>query len=745
MYRHPSLLGSSPNHASSRVHPARIASSFMLLAILLLSLVGASVSSVQADTTPIDFTGEELLGRPTANSISVSVVPDAAISLYYEYGTTPGNYPGQTSTTTATAGQPKVVVISGLLANTQYYYRMQYSTDGGSTWIARPEKSFWTQRAAGSTFTFDITSDSHVNILMGSAATWTSTLNDVAADAPDFLLDLGDTVAMRSVSAGDVSGAETAYKYQLPFFNIVSASSPIYLAPGNHEQQEAWHLLSPLATSLPVIGTNAQKKYFLNPVPDAFYSGDTNTYSYLSGDQLREDYYAWTWGDALFVVINPYWYSTTKPYVSDPGGGESDTTGSGDSWDWTLGQQQFNWLKTTLQNSTARYKFIFSHQLTGDGSISGQEDYGHGGANHAQFVEWGGYNEDGSTWGWDTERSGWGSQPIHEMMVANGVSAFFHGHDHQYAYEKRDGVVYQAVPAGGFTGSFGIYSTGGNTIWADSTQGPGHLKVTVGPSQTTVNFIRTGQTSPAYTYTIAPPAATHNLTVAVDPAGGGTTDPTVGVHAYTEGAVVDVTPSPNSGYVFDHWSGACTGAGGCQVTMDADKSVTAHFVPGIAYNLTVAADPAGGGTTEPAVGVHSYAPGTVVSVTATPAAGYVFTGWGGACSGTGCCTVTMDANKTVTANFTVAVSHIADIGSNTIKDSSTANLIVTTSAAVAAGDDIVLAYASDPTQDLTIAVSDAIGNKYQQAAMGISCRQCAHLHLCGLQRHRFAERQRHHH
>ena len=85
--------------------------------------------------------------------------------------------------------------------------------------------------------------------------------------------------------------------------------------------------------------------------------------------------------------------------------------------------------------------------------------------------------------------------------------------------------------------------------------------------------------------------------------------------------------------------------------MDADKTVTANFTP-IMYNLTTAVSPAGGGTTDPAVGVHAYAAGTVVAVTATPATGYVFSSWSGACTGTGACSVTMDADKTVTANFT---------------------------------------------------------------------------------------------
>ena len=291
--------------------------------------------------------------------------------------------------------------------------------------------------------------------MLGSATTFGNTLDDVADDHPDFEIDLGDTVAMDSVSVGDTADAETVYKDVLPFFNRVSASAPIFLVPGNHEQKEAWHLLAPLANSLPVIGTNAQKKYFANPVPDSFYTGDTSTYASLSGDQLKQSYYSFSWGDALFVVIDPYWYTTTKPYVTDPGGGEGDTTGSGDSWDWTLGQTQFNWLKNTLQGSNAKYKFVFAHQMVGGGNISGQSDYGHGGANYANLVEWGGYNENGTTWAWDTERAGWGSQPIHQMMVANGVSAFFHGHDHQYGYEKLDGMVYQSVPSAGFTSNFG--------------------------------------------------------------------------------------------------------------------------------------------------------------------------------------------------------------------------------------------------------------------------------------------------
>jgi 3',5'-cyclic AMP phosphodiesterase CpdA len=73
-------------------------------------------------------------------------------------------------------------------------------------------------------------------------------------------------------------------------------------------------------------------------------------------------------------------------------------------------------------------------------------------------------------------------------MIDNHVNAFFHGHDHQYAYEKRDGIVYQSLPAAGFSGNgFDIYSVGTYTLKV--LPSPGHLRVTVTPTQATVNYI----------------------------------------------------------------------------------------------------------------------------------------------------------------------------------------------------------------------------------------------------------------
>lgn len=60
---------------------------------------------------------------------------------------------------------------------------------------------------------------------------------------------------------------------------------------------------------------------------------------------------------------------------------------------------------------------------------------------------------------------------------------------------------------------------------------------------------------------------------------------------------------------------------------------------------------AGSGTTDPADGIHTVAEGTVVDITATPAAWYSFDHWSGICSGTSICQVAMDAEKAVTTHF----------------------------------------------------------------------------------------------
>jgi Divergent InlB B-repeat domain/Carboxypeptidase regulatory-like domain/Bacterial Ig domain/Phosphodiester glycosidase/Glucodextranase, domain B/Bacterial Ig-like domain (group 2) len=73
-----------------------------------------------------------------------------------------------------------------------------------------------------------------------------------------------------------------------------------------------------------------------------------------------------------------------------------------------------------------------------------------------------------------------------------------------------------------------------------------------------------------------------------------------------------------------------------------------------------------------------YASGSSVTLTPTPAAGSSFAGWGGACSGTGVCTVVVDSAKAVSANFTDTVKPIVSITSpNNNATLTNSNLTVT--------------------------------------------------------------------
>ena len=493
MSRYLFLLGNVRSYRSPRGHPTKARRLFLLL-VLLFSLVGGPTFTVEG-ATAITFTGEELLGRPTDTSVTINIVPASTIEYHYQYGTSSGSYTARTSDATAIGGQPHQVVITGLTANTHYYYRMRYHLPGENDWVERPEHSFWTQRAKGSTFTFTIISDSHMSGGGGSVSQYQQTLANVVTENPDFHFDLGDSFWTDGVTTAAVENQR--YVAQRQWMAAVGQSAPVFLAMGNHENEEGWNLND--SPSKALLNINARKLYYPQPIPDDFYSANTDTLAGIDGDHLREDYFAWEWGDALFVVIDPYQYTLIKPYAGTAGGEDNDETVIGDRWSWTLGQQQFNWFKATLANSDAKFKFVFAHH-----GLGGLEDYVRGGAAAAHMFEWGGYNIDGTTWGFSAQRPGWGDQPIHELMVEYGVSAFFQGHDHVYAYEMRDGVVYQEVPAPSMSGAgFSSYYSGINGSYAIQVlPSPGHLRVTVSPAQATVDYIATSGGAVTYSYAI---------------------------------------------------------------------------------------------------------------------------------------------------------------------------------------------------------------------------------------------------
>ena len=149
-------------------------------------------------------------------------------------------------------------------------------------------------------------------------------------------------------------------------------------------------------------------------------------------------------------------------------------------WAITLGEAQYRWLQKTLQESKAKYKFIFSHHVLGTGR---------GAVEMADLYEWGGHNANGE-WAFDQKRPGW-ELPIHQLMVKNGVSVFFQGHDHIFVRQEKDGIIYQETPSpadpnnGTEAQSFrSSYKTG------DYLPAAGHLRVSVSPENAKVEYVR---------------------------------------------------------------------------------------------------------------------------------------------------------------------------------------------------------------------------------------------------------------
>ncbi|MCX7556998.1 proprotein convertase P-domain-containing protein [Xanthomonadaceae bacterium JHOS43] len=132
---------------------------------------------------------------------------------------------------------------------------------------------------------------------------------------------------------------------------------------------------------------------------------------------------------------------------------------------------------------------------------------------------------------------------------------------------------------------------------------------------------------------------------------------------FGSGTQVTLRASPTSGHRFDRWGGACTGsATTCTVSMNQARDVSAYFVSTSTTNhtLTLARNGSGTVTSSPS-GINcgsacqsTFAKGTQVTLTATPAAGWRFKQWGGGCSGVSegnICRISISQNRNATVHF----------------------------------------------------------------------------------------------
>ena len=188
-----------------------------------------------------------------------------------------------------------------------------------------------------------------------------------------------------------------------------------------------------------------------------------------------------------------------------------------------------------------------------------------------------------------------------------------------------------------------------------------------------------------------------NYTLTVSKTGNGTVSPDVGEHSYLEGTVVTMSAIAAAGWQFDGWDngeGFTVPDSNNSVLMDRNRAVKAIFteIPKANYTLTVSQE--GDGTVTPSSGV--YLEGTVVTLSAVPAAGWQFDGWADGEVYTvpdSNNTVLMDRDRAVKAIFTEISKvyytlTVSQEGDGTVTPSSGVYLegtVVTLSAVPAAG------------------------------------------------------------
>lgn len=136
------------------------------------------------------------------------------------------------------------------------------------------------------------------------------------------------------------------------------------------------------------------------------------------------------------------------------------------------------------------------------------------------------------------------------------------------------------------------------------------------------------------------------------------------------GTRVTLVATPAAGNSFSGWLGDCQGTGSCSFTVTSNRRITAAFAalppPPAAIRALTLQVSGGGAVTLTSGGAstlcsstctQTYASGASVRLSAMPGAGQAFNGWGGACTGTADCTLTLDANKAATASFSAVASN----------------------------------------------------------------------------------------
>lgn len=341
--------------------------------------------------------------------------------------------------------------ISGLEPGSHYRYQVLSGARGGAEVLY--EGGVSTAQLRGAPFEFALISDTHIGAHLdypnqGDAATLSAVSDEIRAVAPDFVINLGDLLDYHefgfNVPPPDTATARLAFLNYRASLGGTLANACHFTVIGNWDGETG-------AFSPDVIARSREPRLLYLPGPSA------NTYP--EGGSPNQDYYAFNWGDALFVVLNVMSYTPTPHLLS----GSPELAD-----DWTLGQTQLDWLERTLKNASAKWRFLFIHHTVGGkAGDDANSTYGRGGGQAAYVGE---------------------QAIVHRLMLDNGAQVFFYGHDHVFVDLEVDGIHYSEPGSAGAPWKFSTLETGYLQYWPES----GWARVEVTPEQVRVQFLSLG-------------------------------------------------------------------------------------------------------------------------------------------------------------------------------------------------------------------------------------------------------------
>ena len=404
-----------------------------LLKITLLSTLTALFSKQAfGATAPISI----MSIKTTTNSLIFSVVSTSTGKVFIEYGNSKEKLTYKSPIATVLSKKSKNISLEGLPANTTIYYRVRFLLGKSKSYLSLPIGTAKTLQALTAD-TFAIQADPHMDE-NSSEEVYLNTLKQVVAVAPAFLMDLGDIFMVDKLQVKSEANIRGRFELMRGYYAKLE-NIPLKITLGNHDGELGYSKFNT---------KNLRKEYF----PE-----QTNDLAYYSFDGPNQ----------LHIVLDPFTYTMENP--------------KDDGWQWTLGKDQYEWLKTVLASSTAQHKFIYIHHLLVGNAQS------RGGVEIAHLNEWGGKNNDG-TYGFDQFRPGWG-KPIHQLLLENKVGFVFKGHDHLYVKQELDGIIYQTLPQPSHPGEkldvkqYGYLS-------GKAVGGSGFLKVRTEGESTFVDFVK---------------------------------------------------------------------------------------------------------------------------------------------------------------------------------------------------------------------------------------------------------------